>query len=332
MAIHLTTLGALRCTFNGSPTDIPRQRVRCALLVLLASERQISRARLGSMLWPESDRKSARHVLSQTLYELRRSFGDDWLTIDGEIISATDRLTIDTDSFENVARAGAYKLALQLYSGPFLDGFVIRSAPWTEWVEQRRGRLEAIRRHVSAEVAKTRLPNRRSRFNTRIRRVEPPRPRLRAAIAASVAFITLVLHAATPGLTPAAISVPDSSRHAVFAFDSDVTQFQVDEQHRVARAIADLGGSAVILNAGDVATRSDDLIAKHRAARAVAAGRVITGRMTRNGTSIIITAAASQSYGGERPIGRASVVLHPGADADSAFAVLVRELLSGASR
>jgi hypothetical protein len=331
VAIHLTTLGALRCTFNGSPTDIPRQRVRCALLVLLASERQISRARIGAMLWPESDRKSARHVLSQTLYELRRSFGDDWLTIDGEIISATDRLTIDTDSFENVARAGAYKLALRLCGGPFLDGFVIRSAPWTEWVEQRRGRLDALRRQIAAEVAKT-LPKRPSRFDARSRRVEPPRPRLRAAIAAAVAFITLVLHAATPGLTPAAISVPDGSRHAVFAFDSDVTQLEVDEQDRVARAIADLGGSAIILNAGDFAARSDDLVAKHRAARAVAAGRVITGRITRRGASVIITADASQSYGGGQPIGRASVVLHPGADADSAFAVLVRELLAGSSR
>jgi len=202
--LHLTALGTLRCTFNGTPTGIPRQRVRCALLILLACERQVPRRRAAALLWPDSDSKSARHVLSQTLYALRRDFGSDWLQLDDEWIRATDRLTIDVQSFENVARAGAYRFALQLYQGPFLADFTLRSEPWNAWVEAERRRLDGLHRHITAMLAAQ--SGRQAPAKATFAGSSHPRPRLRAATAAVVALITLVFHAATPRLTPAAVS------------------------------------------------------------------------------------------------------------------------------
>lgn len=343
--LHLTTLGEFRCTFDGLPTDLPRQRVRCAFLILLACERHVTRERAAALLWPESDAKSARHALSQTLYELRRSFGNDWVLVRANVISATDRLTIDACLFEQAAYTRKLAEARRLYRGTFLNGYTTGRDAWANWVVAKREELATLHESIVQPSRRT-LPlpvshstrvfapvvlkavrfTRKSRLPRPVPRTGPTR--FRSAMAAAVAFVTLVLHASTPGLMPAAIMVPDSTRYAVLPFVSDMHRSEADEQDRIARALAGSGLDPAIVPASSVGAAATDPAAAQRAARAVAAGRMITGRLAHNGTSIHITAAAVESFGAGREISRASVTLRAGADADSAFVLLVGKLMT----
>ncbi|HEY0351535.1 MAG TPA: hypothetical protein VGC48_05405, partial [Gemmatimonadales bacterium] len=63
------------------------QRQALALLTLLAvGDRGVSRDRIYALLWPETDGRRAGHRLSQLLYALRGTLGQDaFLTGFGEI-------------------------------------------------------------------------------------------------------------------------------------------------------------------------------------------------------------------------------------------------------
>jgi len=62
------------------------QQRRLALLALIAASpgQSISRDRLLGLLWPERDEHSARHLLADSLYVLRRTLGDDAIVASGE--------------------------------------------------------------------------------------------------------------------------------------------------------------------------------------------------------------------------------------------------------
>src|SRR5216117_3360961 len=74
-ALRLRTLGGLAVERNPPlGPGAAAQRRPLALLALLAaaSERGVSRDKLLACLWPESSQEKARHLLTQTLYALRR--------------------------------------------------------------------------------------------------------------------------------------------------------------------------------------------------------------------------------------------------------------------
>lgn len=324
MSLHLRTLGPLQCTFNGSVTDLPRQHIRCALLILLACERQIPRARALSILWPDSDSKSARHALSQTLYALRASYGADWMVIDGETIRATDCLTIDVHSFRHVADTGALRLALALYRGSFLADHVRGPRPWIDWVESQRRELDALHTAVHATIDSARISGPSA---TRARK-QARSPHMRAAIAAGIAFLTLVLHAATPSLMPAAITQPDATRYVILPFESDSLSLErIDAQQRLREAL--LRRTASVASDRFKGTVNGEMAAALRAARAAGAGRIITGRITHTGDALRITAECRESFGAGRQLSRAMILLRPPfVNADSAFGVLIDRLLA----
>jgi DNA-binding SARP family transcriptional activator/TolB-like protein/Flp pilus assembly protein TadD len=133
------------------------QKRRLALLALLALApgRVMSRDRLIAFLWPESDADQARHLLSVSLYELRRALGEDALVTRGDdvVLSAADVAT-DLDTFEEAVRAGELEAAAALFSGPFLDGFHVSDAPELErWVEGERDRLGRSRAALLERLA-----------------------------------------------------------------------------------------------------------------------------------------------------------------------------------
>ena len=55
---------------------IQRHRVALLALVTLAPGRSMSRDKLISYLWPESDTERARQLLNQSVYQLRKALGD----------------------------------------------------------------------------------------------------------------------------------------------------------------------------------------------------------------------------------------------------------------
>src|SRR5215212_5041101 len=121
------------------------QRHRLALLALLACTpgRGLSRDKLIGLLWPESDTDRARNLLNVSVYELRKTLGDDAL------VSGSDELQLnpevvgsDLADFEAAIDRGDHEAAIAVYRGPLLDGFFVDDAPeFGRWAESERARL-----------------------------------------------------------------------------------------------------------------------------------------------------------------------------------------------
>ncbi len=130
---------------SGSLPGIAGQPRRMALLALLATapKNRVSRDKLIAHLWPDRNADQARHLLSESLYVLRKALGAEALLSEGDNIRLVrERVLSDVGEFEAALRRGDVEGAVALYSGPFLDGFFVRSAPGFEgWVELQRARL-----------------------------------------------------------------------------------------------------------------------------------------------------------------------------------------------
>ena len=159
MQIHLITLGTLSGTAAGRDlTWLATQRVRAALLVYLAVEREATRDTLLALLWPEQDAEKARHSLSQTVYLLRRSLGNGWLDVHGNRLTVTDALQVDALDFAGAVERGAWDAAVASYGGPFLHGLYLSdSGAFESWVEGQRARLERLHRRAQRERVNERV-------------------------------------------------------------------------------------------------------------------------------------------------------------------------------
>ena len=148
--IRITTLGSLHIERDGEEIrDLPAQPVRCALFLYLAIERVASRDQLAEILWPERDAERARHSLSQTLYELRRRLGDEWLEADAERVRVTEVVSVDARDFVAAVEHGRDSQALALYEGAFLGAsHVGTTKEFESWVDRQRSYLGRLYREV----------------------------------------------------------------------------------------------------------------------------------------------------------------------------------------
>lgn len=143
--LHLRTFGGLSLT-NGrvdGGTAAGRRPLALLALLAIAGHRGLSRDKVVSMLWPESDQEHGRNSLSQALTALRRDLAPDDLVVgSSELRLNPDAITSDVDDFERCVAAGDLERAAAPYRGPFLDGFYVRGAAGFErWVEEERRRL-----------------------------------------------------------------------------------------------------------------------------------------------------------------------------------------------
>jgi DNA-binding SARP family transcriptional activator len=144
--LRLLTFGGL-ALFVGDVTQTgpATRRHRLALLALLvvARQRGLNRDKIQAYLWPESDVERARHGLNQLVYFQRRHLDSEELFLGRKTLRLNRGLiTSDVWEFEDALETGAYETAVQLYKGPFLDGFFLKGAPQFEgWVTAQRKRL-----------------------------------------------------------------------------------------------------------------------------------------------------------------------------------------------
>jgi DNA-binding SARP family transcriptional activator len=121
------------------------QRRRVALLACLAAAngRPVSRDKLMALLWPDADSEHARHLLSDSIYLIRKELGEAALVSAGQDIRLDDsRVSSDVLEFGQALLQGRLEQAVALYAGPFLDGFHIDDAPEFEhWLDTERERL-----------------------------------------------------------------------------------------------------------------------------------------------------------------------------------------------
>lgn len=140
-------------------TGAATQRRTLALLAVLAvaSEHGMSRDKLLGLLWPEADAERARHSLAQALYAARRALRRDDLFVAGtDVRLDTEQLTSDVRELERALDEGDLERAVQLYDGPFLDGFFLSgSTEFEQWTTTQRERL-----HIRVTDALARLATR----------------------------------------------------------------------------------------------------------------------------------------------------------------------------
>ena len=166
--VRIEVLGPARLLVDGKPVDNPhwrRQRVR-QLVCALVAERQIRRARLGAMLWPDFDEAAVSANLRQTLsyvqalLEPGRGRGDaPWfLTQEAGVLrlQGGEHLSIDAWDVEaSLDRAAAaastgvasLELAELLATLPCWRGDYLEDVAGEEWAEPRR---EAFRNRFVA--------------------------------------------------------------------------------------------------------------------------------------------------------------------------------------
>ena len=141
---RLLTFGGLALeSDDGSSPRVRPQRL-AILAVLAASDRGISRERMYGIFWPEADEEHARHSLRQALYSLRTELGDDVVQAEAVLVLDRARLGSDVGEFRAAVASSDLARAVQLASGPFLDGFFLAGAGGFErWVEDERAALAA---------------------------------------------------------------------------------------------------------------------------------------------------------------------------------------------
>lgn len=150
MAIRITALGPLRVEQDGRLLDrLPAKRMRLGILLYLAVEREATREQLMGMFWGDRPPERARHLLSQTLYELRQDLGEEWMTAAGEQIAATPELVADAKEFADAVGDGRYEEALALHGGGFLSGASLSLGRSFEgWVDAQEARITRLHRQA----------------------------------------------------------------------------------------------------------------------------------------------------------------------------------------
>jgi eukaryotic-like serine/threonine-protein kinase len=151
--LDLRLLGGCALERDGAPLAGPAaQRRRLALLALVARSGGggISRERLMASLWPESDEDSARNLLKQAIFVLRRELGPDVLLGLAELRLNPERIRSDAGEFERLLDQGRPEEALTLYRGGFLDGFHLGhdAEAFERWADAERAELTG--RYLSA--------------------------------------------------------------------------------------------------------------------------------------------------------------------------------------
>jgi DNA-binding SARP family transcriptional activator len=143
--LRLTSFGGLSITaLHGSLAEVATRRHALAFLALMAAagENGMSRERMMALLWPEADEAHARNNLKQLSFAIRRGLNSKLLAS----ISPNLRLdffvmSADVEEFERARTAGNLELAVELYAGPFLDGFHLpRLCEFDRWIDGIRAR------------------------------------------------------------------------------------------------------------------------------------------------------------------------------------------------
>ena len=133
------------------------QQRRLALLALIASSpgASISRDRLLGLLWPERDERTARHLLADSLYVLRRTLGEGAIVATGEVLRLLPELVwTDIVELRTALAEERWADALQLYRGEFLDGFFVRNAAeFDQWAMVEREGLRTMATRAASTLA-----------------------------------------------------------------------------------------------------------------------------------------------------------------------------------
>jgi eukaryotic-like serine/threonine-protein kinase len=144
--LHLKTFGGLSVDIDGTPgTGAAQQRKTLALLALLAAagDQGLSRDKLITALWPETDDEHGHRLLRQSCYALRRDLHEPDLFLGSLQLSLNPAaISSDVDWFACALEENDPTRAVSLHRAPFLDGFYLNGGgEFEDWAETRRAKL-----------------------------------------------------------------------------------------------------------------------------------------------------------------------------------------------
>jgi DNA-binding SARP family transcriptional activator len=150
--LELTCFGPPTARLGGRPAPpevLWRKHLGLLVYLALAPDRRCARESLVGLLWAEKSQERARQNLNESLRKLRRCLGEERLRSEGLLVVLEgEGLDVDAARFDANVRA-APDVAVQLFRGPFLDGFHVDDATeFEDWMSARR--LHFDRQAVSA--------------------------------------------------------------------------------------------------------------------------------------------------------------------------------------
>ena len=141
--LRLRTFGGCFLERDGVRLDgLSGQRKGLGLLALLAAagDNGVGREVASAYLWPESDEARAAASLKQLVHSLRQQLGSPDVLLGPAALRLNPALvTSDLAEFRDALLRGDADAAVELYAGPFLDGFLIRGTDAFErWADAER--------------------------------------------------------------------------------------------------------------------------------------------------------------------------------------------------
>ena len=124
LVIELLGTLSLRADTGAVPLVAQQKRPLGLLAVLaLGGKQGLSRHRVESYLWPESDAERAGHALNQAVYAIRQSLGDDVILSTAQDLRLNQQLVgVDVWFFDEAIAAKDWARAASIYKGSLLDG------------------------------------------------------------------------------------------------------------------------------------------------------------------------------------------------------------------
>ncbi|MFO1037277.1 MAG: BTAD domain-containing putative transcriptional regulator [Geminicoccaceae bacterium] len=182
--IRLSLFGGLSLqTPDGRALALSSRKALALLAYLgLAPGMAASRDKLADLLWSDRGTEQARNSLRQTLTVLRRELGPDLAEL---VQSRRDVLALDEsligidaqDFLVSLAERATESLqaAVDLYRGPFLDGFFAGSEEFEGWAATERERFLSLAGDAMDELARRLGPDSGLPVAKRLLKIDPAR-------------------------------------------------------------------------------------------------------------------------------------------------------------
>ncbi len=157
--LQLYFLGPPQFSCNDQPVELTSAKAVALLAYLAATPMPQSRERLLDLFWPDSLPDAARKNLRNTLWGIRKAFGDGLLQSDNDRLSLAPSVWVDLLIFAETIVSAQSPISyltshISLYRGPFLDGLNLTDAPDFEiWLTSERERLgQLYLRHLTTLI------------------------------------------------------------------------------------------------------------------------------------------------------------------------------------
>jgi DNA-binding SARP family transcriptional activator len=147
-------LGPLELIQDGRVVDLPGQRQRTLLAVLLLdANRVVARDRLIDALWEEAPPETAHKALQVHVSQLRKLLGDRLLSKPPGYLLRVEPEELDVERFERLVERREYRRALALWRGPPLADFAQQRFARSEIARLEELRLGCIEQQIEEELA-----------------------------------------------------------------------------------------------------------------------------------------------------------------------------------